>query len=67
MVFFLYFPFVLIFKITRFGVMCHYSGFGGLLGRVFLILAMWTLNMAKAILIMWLLAIYWNEESGLCN
>ena len=31
---FLHFPFVLIFKIIRFGVMCHVPRFGGLFGRV---------------------------------
>ena len=32
---YLFFPFVLIFKIMHFGVMCRVPGFGGSFGRVF--------------------------------
>ena len=37
---FLHLPFVLIFKIMCFGVMCRVPGFGGLFGCVFLRLVM---------------------------
>ena len=64
---FLNFPFVLIFKIVRFGVMWNVPGFGGLFGCVFLRLAMWPLNLTKSILIKWSLDIYWNKELAICS